>query len=311
MQAHVHVILNAIYLILSFHTVNKFDPIAIITKARSPHHKYCYGYGNIDTAGHYVTACKLSCGKVRLDKLNDEVLSGIVAYGRAKQGDAYLGQTNMSVVSSFTGPLSVVWGLDVARHDQLREKALFMHSSQMLKKPIPVYDIAPLLEASQSLFGTVDTRDQHFPPLPGSHLPCACKSFTAYGNKSGPGYVWCYLFLAIAKDRSKDSSLFMEDSGFFGSANEDNRAVEKYLEEKKPFVVESGLTCGDDLLVEYEEVFVGYKYLYITAEECGTAISYGPYFLLAEGAYPKEGPAKLTEMTLSQWKEEVLENNRL
>jgi histidine decarboxylase len=287
----------------------KFDSTVISDKARSPHSNYCCGYSDVDTGGHYITACKVSCGKERLDRFKDDVLTGIVAFGRSQKGDAYLGQTNMIKVSSFTGPLSAVWGLDLAVHNGLRDKLLFEHKSPMLSNPIPVYDMAPLLEAAESLFGRVDTRDKHFPPLPGSHWPCAYKSFTAYGNRDGPGYVWCFLLLAVAKNRSADSSLFMEDSGFFPSAVEDDELIRKYLDKKQESVAESGIACGQDLLIDYQEIFIGYNFLYVTAEECGTAISYGPYFLLAGGAYPKGGPSQLATMTLSQWKEEVLEKN--
>ena len=80
----------------------------ISDKARSPYSNYCCGYGNADTGGHYITACKVSCGKERLDRFKDDVLTGIVAFGRSQKGDVYLGQTNMIKVSSFTGPLSAV-----------------------------------------------------------------------------------------------------------------------------------------------------------------------------------------------------------
>ena len=71
------------------------------------------------TKGYYISAVKLSTGKVSVEGLGkDNVLEGIVAYDKAERNTAYLGQVNMITVSSFSGPLSAVWGLDLAKVDQ-------------------------------------------------------------------------------------------------------------------------------------------------------------------------------------------------
>jgi len=63
-----------------------YNPVNAVEKARSPDPDFCFGYENTDTKGCYITAVKLSTGKVSIAGLGkDEVLEGIIAYDRAER----------------------------------------------------------------------------------------------------------------------------------------------------------------------------------------------------------------------------------
>ena len=98
---------------------------------------------------------------------DNEKLLRIAAFNTAEVNGTYIGQINMINVSSFSGPLGAIWGYDLAPPDDLRGKLWFhvhedphdMFTPNPQSPPkVPVYDIEPLLKASQSLFGTVSHR---------------------------------------------------------------------------------------------------------------------------------------------------------
>ena len=300
-----------------------YDPVVPAEHFKSNQKRYCIGYQNVDTQGYYLTTTKLECGKVKIGDnipINDEVLPGIVAYDRAQKNGAYIGQINAISVSSFSGPGSGVWGYDYAKADGLRsaeiydKKEIDLPTGKIkLPKDVPVYEIYPLLDATQELFGTVDNRKQKFPPMPGCHVASAAKSANSLldeNNIPRAGYVWSYIALCIAEDRTNDSSLFVEDCGFVAMSTQNDEWMDEKMRKKRDQVVVSCLACGVNQQVTYKEIFIGYKYLYCQAGEYGTAIAYAPYVLLAGDAYPSatetETPAqRLVKMSLDEWKAEV------
>lgn len=79
------------------HKNAKIDRTAI-----SIYDNYCDGYGAAGNEGNgYVSVLKVSVGEV--EKTDDLLLDGIVAYDRAEANDAYVGQINMLTASSFCG----------------------------------------------------------------------------------------------------------------------------------------------------------------------------------------------------------------
>ena len=299
-----------------------YDPVVPAEHFKSNQKRYCIGYQNIDTQGYYLTTTKLECGKVKIGDvpINDEVLPGIVAYDRAQKNGAYIGQINAISVSSFSGPGSGVWGYDYARADGLRSAKIYdMKEIDLptgkikLAKDVPVYEIYPLLDATQELYGTVDNRKEKFPPMPGCHVASAAKSANSLldeNNIPRAGYVWSYIALCIAEDRTNDSSLFVEDCGFAAMSTQNDEWMDTFMRKKRDQVVVSCLACGVNQQVTYKEIFIGYKYLYCQAGEYGTAIAYAPYVLLAGDAYPSATPTetpaqRLVKMSLDEWKVEV------
>ena len=267
----------------------------------------------------------MEIGLVDREKLkDDETLLHITSYDKAEANGACIGQINMIYVSSFSGPNAAVWGYDLAAPDNLRDNQWFSvpkNKDHLLKDDfpedapgiIPVYDITPLLDATKSLYGTVS--DKHFPILPGAHVPCACKEVYSADAEGTPesGWIWCILSLAIAKKRSKDACLFVEDKGFFSDAkgtklNEDQ--VIKALNKKRREVVYTQLICGEHQEVPYKEIFIGYKYEYVHGHNYGCALTCAPYVTLAKNAYPGGNPKNFQTMNLEAWEKSVLQRQK-
>ena len=306
--------------------VSRYDPTEVAKMFKSPSPHFCYGYENVDSKGYYLSTVKLSCGKTNVHLLQDEVLQEIVAYDTCTKNDAYIGQINTISVSSFSGPNSGVWGLDYAYSPTLHDPtnlletrmSVQLHEAGKVKDinlllPLKVYDVKPLLEATEALFGNVDNRQQHFPPIPGAHVPCAVKTARSQLDLKGnpvPGYVWSCIALAIAYDRWNDASLFIEDCGFYASPTDDaSNVIVPYLDDKQRKVVNSAILCGLNQKVAYKEIFIGYKYLYCGPSEYGQALACAPYVLLAGSAYPSGSAQALVDMNLSEWAEAVLPKN--
>lgn len=222
-----------------------FDKTAV-----APFDYFCDGYGMPGAIGRgYVSVLKVSTGTV--DKSDDLLIDGIIAYDRAETSDAYIGGINMLTASSFNGVMGSVWGLDMAVAEEIEkgsQKPMFT-MTQYDGTPLPVYNASPLVEAGKALFGTKD--DRHFPPAPGSHVICAHKDITAYrpsegvpNPDKGQAYgVWCYLCISIAKDRTAEASLFIEDAGVW-TKNDNGSELKAFLDEHQKIVAKSIVDCG-------------------------------------------------------------------
>ena len=293
----------------------RYDAVLVAENAVSGSDQFCYGYGNRDTNGYYITTVKLETAKIPISGLGkDEVLEGIVAYDKAEKSGTYLGQLNVITVSSFAGPNSAIWGYDLAKVQHLRSKLLY-ELPLPTEKRIPVYSMDHLLKATESLFGTEKKR--HFPPLAGAHVPCASLCTNSKDPSTGKptsGWIWCFLALAIAEHRERDACLFIEDAGFFADtfsygkvASISKDEVIAQLEKKTKAVTYSQLLCGYDQSAPFKEIFVSYRYLRIEKDFYGTALTCAPYVTLARNAYPSGGAEQLANMTLEDWKESVSE----
>ncbi len=276
------------------HTQKALTRKRIVDGAVGAFDDYCDGYGNPGASGlGYVSVLKLSTGTVA--KTLDTVLEGIVSYDRAEKNDAYAGQINMVAASSFNGVNGAVWGYDLARHDGLTDGTVepLDHRTRHDGVTIPVYPVAPLLEAGEALFGTAT--DRRYPLLPGAHVICATKEITV----SGPTAVWSAIALAIAEHRNRDSSLFIEDVGQdLPGASQEEREAE--LRRRMEHIVTSVVLCGEDQDVKYKEIFVGFKTEWVPEGYVGCALTCAPYVVLARNAVPKPAHRLLT-MTLSEW----------
>lgn len=285
-------------------------PNNIIDKtAISPFENYCDGYGCPGAQGNgYVSALKVSAGTV--EKTDDLLLDGIVAYDRAEATDAYIGQINMITASSFCGIAGQVWGYDLAVDDKIKSgehKPLFTEK-QYDGSSLPVYDAQPLQDAAQSLFGTEKKR--RFPLAPGAHVICANKGVTALRPSTGvpnpeknQSYgVWSYIALSIAKNRNEASSLFIEDAGLW-TKNDNEADLVKYLDDHRKSVVWSIIACGKDQSVIYDRTFISFAYVIMQPGQIGTSITVGPYITLAKNALPNGNFNELNNITISQWEQ--------
>lgn len=250
----------------------------------------CAGYGNPGASGlGYIATLKLSLGCV--DKgVYDEGLSGIVSYDRCEANDAYIGQINMLTASSFCGENGAVWGYHLARADDLHVRQ--WGTIQAPWGEVPVWDVAPLLDATQRLFGIEGQR--RFNPLPGAMVTCANKNRTA----DGPTTVWSSIALAIASDRDTQANLFIEDAS--DTAQNKEQPVDPMV------VAKSIVACGIDQSVTYKEIFVGVKTLDVPEGYVGCALTCAPYVTIPPAAIPedperKKEAAYLLKLTISKW----------
>ncbi|HJN65273.1 MAG TPA: histidine decarboxylase, pyruvoyl type [Pirellulales bacterium] len=281
-----------------------FDKTAI-----GPYARYCDGFGMPGAEGMgYVSVLKVITGVVQ--KTDDNLLDGIVAYDRAEANEAYIGQINMLTASSFNGPAGSIWGYDLARHEGIDSQKPLFQAKQYDGSDLPVYDAEPLLDSGKRLFGTEQAR--RFPPLPGAHVICANKSVTVYRPKTGTpdpdknqAYgVWAYIAIAVAKDRNTTASLFIEDAGLWTKNDRDADLV-AYLDGHRKSVVWSVVACGKDQSVLYDRVYVGFAHTMMKPGEIGTALTVAPYIVLARDAVPGGDFTRLDSMSLPQWEKAV------
>jgi histidine decarboxylase len=280
-------------------------------RAIGPHADYCDGHGQPGAVGlGYV--CVLKVATATVEKTDDALLDGIVALDRAEAAGAYLGQINLATVSSFCGLAGHVWGHDLATADVIAEgrQAPLFSVSQQDGSALPVFDGQPLLDAGQALFGSAEAR--RFPLAPGAHVPCANKSVTAFRpRRSAPDAargeahgVWCYLALAIAREREVAADLFMEDAGAW-TRNDDADELARWLAGHRRAVADSVVACGLGQRVLYDRIYISYACTLIPPGHLGTALAVAPYLVLARKALPGGDFDRLAGLTLSEWERAV------
>ncbi|MEA2574409.1 MAG: histidine decarboxylase [Chloroflexia bacterium] len=271
----------------------------VVDGAIGPFSNYCMGYMNPGASGFgYIATMKLSADTVDVADL-DPGTEGIVSYDRCEKDDAYIGQINMLTASSFCGINGALWGYHLATADQIADGSLqpMYMQSQPNGPDIPVYPVAPLLDAAQRLFGIEVQR--RFPPMPGAHVVCANKSAT----QLGPTWVWSAIGIAICDDREAQANLFIEDANNYGNQFTTEQEVITFLEQSQQAVTQSMALCGQDQGVFFNKIFVGYKYVYADVNQVGCALTCAPYVVLAQGAVPQSGPASMLNMTISDWEQ--------
>ena len=159
----------------------------------SPLAEHCYGYQNTDIQGYYVATAKLEIGCKSMEHLGEH--------------ENYFKLLRLTQLKSMTQTSENKFHVHEEPHDMIRPSPQSPHK-------MPVYDIEPILRASQSLFGTVS--HHRFPLMAGAHVPCAVKeaySLDPKTNKSTSGWLWSYLSLFIAENCHVDAYSIVEDAG--------------------------------------------------------------------------------------------------
>lgn len=277
-----------------------------IKNAISPYEDLCEGYGNSGSSGNsYVLGINLGIGvtKKQFSHKGSKMLDEINAFDLAEVDAAYIGQLNMSIVSSFCGPQGVIWGYDIAKHDNLfdiPDRSTYPDEVTFKSRKIKVFDGNKLVEATTALLGTVDSR--RFPIRAGAHVPFAAKNI----KTDQEGIIYSALAIGIAKNRKKDACLLMEDVGF---VEEDllNSAYEDAIRER---LAKSIIEIGINQRVAFEYTFVAIRSKKINKDEIGCALVAAPYMSLAKGAVPKDSSGNfnyeaLLENSLSQWSGDI------
>ncbi len=291
---------------------------------------YCMGYMNPGSSGDgYISTMKLSVDKVSIKGL-DPGAAGIVSYDRCEKDDAYIGQINMGTASSFCGVNGALWGYHLAKADAIADgtlKPMFTYPGPGYPKsdelpgqdPVPVYPVAPLLDAAERLFGRMDkagdgeTDLRRFPPMPGAHVICANKD----ASGPGPGYFWSAIAIAIAEDRDTQANLFIEDADVIAAKQvtdaEGNTEwqptaaqAKAQLHQHLRNVTKSMVLCGQDQDVTYTAIYAGVKFIFAGPDEWGCALTCAPYVTLAQNAVPSgQSASSILDMTIDQWEQSV------
>lgn len=217
------------------------------------------------------------------------MLDNIIAFDKAEGSHANITQTNMITVSSFNGVNGALIGYDLIkqnleRHPLLADEEKFSN----------IYSAEPLFETTKALFGTV--KDKHFPIFPGQHIMCAYKAI----NKNGPCIMYGALAIAIPSDRLQNADLFMEDHGTISGKHTKSAHIDQEQSILDHLIL-STQRIGENLGIEYEKIFVGFKQLSVQAGEVGCIITAAPYIHIAQRAIPNKDLNWLEHITLNEW----------
>ena len=258
---------------------------SLLASAIGPHDRYCAGYHG---QGGYLIAVTLGIGVVpaTCGHPGSDGLDEILAYDHAESADAYLGQINMTPVSSFCGVEGLIWGYDLARAP-LDELPLATWERRGDLDGVSVRSASGLRAAARTLLGTVD--DRRFPFLPGSHVPCAGK----FRSFRGPARVYAAVAIGIPAERDRAACALMEDVGQLAPEH----AVPQQQHGVLLNMARSVVAVGRNQRVEYREILVDCVSTEVRPGEIGCPLVAIPYFHLAGGAYLRD----LGEMDLAMW----------
>ncbi len=267
-----------------------FSKEKILNLSISPYDNYCVGYNG---RGRYITALVMGIGsfKETFSHVGSDILDSIVAYDRAEIDDAYLGQINMTIVSSFCGCEGLIWGYDIAKNIKTRQHPLFSSKELFRFKGVKILSGEGLREAARMLFGT--NKKRHFPFLPGAHVCCAGK----YRFFKGPTFLYSAVAIGIPKDRNRSACLLMEDVGQLID-NDEKKGISKRTKKKIILnMVRSVVEIGKNQRIIYKEIITDLVVKEIKGGEIGCSLIAMPYFHLAKNAYDKN----LSKYTLKEW----------
>lgn len=268
----------------------------VLTNAVSPYRDRCDGQGNpTSKTGDYLlgTVIEVGVAPISLSHDGSSMLDKINAFDMAERNSSYIGQVNMSIVSSFCGPRGVIWGYDVARPKKQDQKIKGLESVSYNGKKAPVYSIQPMLAATEALFGTVNDKRLHL--MPGAHVPFASKNI----KKIGPARLYSCLAIGIAKERDKEACLLMEDVGEI-PMHLSKSHLKTYHRTILKKAAKSVLVIGENQNVEYEKILVGLKDCDVRRGEIGCALVAAPYFTMASGLYEEVSTEGLMGLGLKE-----------
>jgi histidine decarboxylase len=226
----------------------------------------------------YFLGINLAVAKVKqeLSHEGSNTLDEINAFDLAETTTAYIGQINMIKASSFCGPNSLIWGLDVCKTEKKVDDWNIINKIHK-NSNIKIYSLDSLVSAFKELTGSGEER--HFPFLSGSPVPCAKKIIT----KEGENIVYAALALGIPKNRNYSACLLMENVGTIPLDIEDIQSYKKNIIEK---LINSVIAIGENQKIKYKKIFIDLNELKIEKGEIGCSLIAAPYFSLAKDAVP-------------------------
>lgn len=277
------------------------NKVEILKNALSPYDNYCDGYGNIGASGNsYILGLAIGVGVVdtSFSHQGSHLLDEITAFDLAETEGPFIGQLNMSIVSSFCGPQGLIWGFDIARNPDLYKKSknsIFNKTIKYKDQSIKLYEANPIINATKSLFGTVNQKK--FILRPGAHVPFAGKNKIIRGKDT----VYAAVAIGIPENRQENACLLMEDIGIMQTSEfiTDERTIFHNL-------AKSIIQIGINQHVKYSECFAALKSCKVKDNQIGCALVAAPYFTLARKALIKGNDGnfdfeKMVHCSLSEW----------
>lgn len=264
---------------------------SILKSALSPYKNYCAGYSGNNA---YLLGLVMSIGITReqFSHAGSTILDSILAYDQAEVEDAYIGQINMEIVSSFCGPQGLIWGYDILSpsNDVKEDEDINFKRIGLEVGEVTVKSARIIRKATKALFGTKDKLN--FPLLPGTHVPCAGR----FKVKRGPVVLYSAVAIGIPQDRQKNACVVMEDLGSLGTKRQ-SLAKRNIVKNSIKSVLEIGRTHN----IIFKEVLVDFISKKVKKGQIGCALVAAPYFLLAQKAYIPS----IFEDTLELWQSKI------
>jgi len=262
----------------------------------SPYMDYCEGYGNSGSSGNsYILGLTLGVGITDKQFFHpgSNTLDEINAFDKAEVDGAYIGQLNMSNVSSFCGPQGMILGVDLFPSKDLFKNEVLQPVTYN-SHTIHIYSANPIIEATQALFGTVYKRK--FILKPGAHVPFACKAKYVYGKHN----IYSAIGIGIPSNRDENACLLMEDVGTFGAT------IKNFGSKIYSQLAKSIIQVGLNQKVNYTKCLVAFKSASMNINEVGCALVSAPYFTIARNALPLDINKNVDynlaeEMNLNDW----------
>lgn len=266
---------------------------AKIKNSLSRYDNKCEGFFSSDKNNYFI-ALNLSAAKVKkkYSHLGSEVIDFTNAYDLAEVTTANIGQTNMIQVSSFCGPMGVLWGYHVVKSNNLKRQHPLLKDYIKDLPNFEIYSAQELFRATQLLYGKNNQR--RFSIMPGSHLPCAYKSI----KSSGKCRIYAALAFGIAENATENANLIMEDIGKI-SLDENKAKLQKT--QILINLTNSFTDISNNQNVKYREIFLDIQDIIVEADEVGCVLVACPYFKLAKKAIPNNNIKDLIDLDLDSW----------
>jgi histidine decarboxylase len=264
----------------------------LVKLAQSNYDDFCDGYA--PGSGSYFLGMVSGIGIAdrKYENNGSDNLDKIISFDNVEIAKGYIGQINMSSVSSFCGVEGLIWGYDVVKA-KLRISKILDNNPIIKKLNIELMDATPLISATESLFGTVEKR--RFPLLPGSHVPCAVKKYFI----DGPGKIFAVYAIGIPENRDEHACLLMEDCGKIALDRPD------FKRDAISNAVFSVLEVGSSHKIKYKKILYYYEDAEVLDDQVGCALIALPYFKIAKRAIPQQNVSSFTNLTLEAWEKKV------
>lgn len=269
------------------------DIASLASGAQSKYGNYCDGYAPGSGSYFLGMVAGIRVADKKYENNGSDNLDKIISFDNVEIARGYIGQINMSTVSSFCGVEGLIWGYDICPVN-LNKSTLLNDNTVLKKLGIELFDANPIIDATEKLFGTVGKK--RFPLIPGAHVPCAVKKYFL----NGPGKIFAVYAIGIPEEREKYACLLMEDCGAISLDRPD------FKKDAIMNAVFSVLEVGKNHGIKYKKILYFYEEEKVLDDQVGCALIALPYFKIAADAIPDQDFDLLSKMSLKEWERKII-----